>query len=60
MVGKLGYHLVPDPFVMARYWQCVVSGINKKRTVVEKKLRFRGSRIRGVICCADSGAKWKS
>jgi hypothetical protein len=31
MVGKLGYHVVPDPYVNASYWQSVVSGINKKR-----------------------------
>jgi hypothetical protein len=31
MVGKLGYHVLPDAFDMASYWQSVVSGINKKR-----------------------------
>jgi len=31
MVGKLGYHVLPDPYVNASYWQSVVSGINKKR-----------------------------
>jgi hypothetical protein len=31
MVGKLGYHVMPDPYVDASYWQSVVSGINKKR-----------------------------
>ena len=30
MVGKLGYHVVPDPYVDASYWQSVVSGINDK------------------------------
>jgi hypothetical protein len=30
MVGKLGYHVVPDPYVDASYWQSVVSEINKK------------------------------
>ena len=30
MVGKLGYHVVPDPYVEASYWQSVVSEINKK------------------------------
>ena len=30
MVGKLGYHVVPDPYVNASYWQSVVSGINQK------------------------------
>lgn len=30
MVGKLGYHVLPDPYVNASYWQSVVSGINKK------------------------------
>jgi hypothetical protein len=30
MVGKLGYHVMPDPYVDASYWQSVVSGINKK------------------------------
>jgi hypothetical protein len=32
MVGKLGYHVLPDPFVDASYWQSVVSGINQKLT----------------------------
>jgi hypothetical protein len=31
MVGKLGYHVLPDPYVNASYWQSVVSAINKKR-----------------------------
>jgi len=31
MAGKLGYHVLPDPYVNASYWQSVVSGINKKR-----------------------------
>ncbi len=31
MVGKLGYHVLPDPYVDASYWQSVVSEINKKR-----------------------------
>jgi hypothetical protein len=31
MVGKLGYHVMPDPYVDASYWQSVVSAINKKR-----------------------------
>ena len=30
MVGKLGYHVLPDPYVDASYWQSVVSEINKK------------------------------
>jgi len=30
MVGKLGYHVLPDPYVMADYWQSVVSKINKR------------------------------
>lgn len=30
MVGKLGYHVLPDPYVNASYWQSVVSGINQK------------------------------
>jgi hypothetical protein len=30
MVGKLGYHVVPDPYVDASYWQSVVSEINNK------------------------------
>ena len=30
MVGKLGYHVMPDPYVDASYWQSVVSGINEK------------------------------
>jgi hypothetical protein len=30
MVGKLGYHVLPDPYVDASYWQSVVSGINNK------------------------------
>jgi hypothetical protein len=30
MVGKLGYHVLPDPYVDASYWQGVVSEINKK------------------------------
>ncbi len=30
MVGKLGYHVLPDPYVNANYWKSVVSGINKK------------------------------
>jgi len=29
MVGKLGYHVLPDPYVNASYWQSVVSKINK-------------------------------
>jgi hypothetical protein len=28
MVGKLGYHVMPDPYVDASYWQSVVSRIN--------------------------------
>jgi hypothetical protein len=31
MVGKLGYHVLPDPYVNPSYWQSVVSGINEKR-----------------------------
>jgi hypothetical protein len=31
MVGRLGYHVVPDPYVNASYWQSVVSEINAKR-----------------------------
>ena len=31
MVGKLGYHVLPDPYTNASYWQSVVSAINKKR-----------------------------
>jgi hypothetical protein len=31
MVGRLGYHVVPDPYVNASYWQSVVSEINKQR-----------------------------
>jgi len=30
MVGKLGYHVLPDPYLDASYWQSVVSGINHK------------------------------
>jgi hypothetical protein len=30
MVGKLGYHVLPDPYVDASYWQSVVSEINQK------------------------------
>jgi hypothetical protein len=30
MVGKLGYHVMPDPYVNASYWQGVVSEINQK------------------------------
>ncbi|HEX8816304.1 MAG TPA: hypothetical protein VF753_12450 [Terriglobales bacterium] len=30
MVGKLGYHVMPDPYVDASYWQSVVSEINKQ------------------------------
>jgi hypothetical protein len=30
MVGKLGYHVMPDPYVNASYWQSLVSAINKK------------------------------
>jgi hypothetical protein len=29
MVGKLGYHVMPDPYVDADYWKGVVSKINK-------------------------------
>lgn len=30
MLGKLGYHVLPDAFDNASYWQQVVSGINAK------------------------------
>ncbi len=30
MAGKLGYKVMPDPYVNASYWQSVVSEINKK------------------------------
>jgi hypothetical protein len=30
MVGKLGYHVAPDPYTNASYWQNVVSEINKQ------------------------------
>jgi len=30
MVGKLGYHVLPDPYVKPIYWQDVVSRINQK------------------------------
>ncbi len=28
MLGQLGYHVIPDPYFNASYWQQVVSGIN--------------------------------
>jgi len=31
MAGKLGYHVLPDPYTNASYWQTVVSEINKER-----------------------------
>jgi hypothetical protein len=31
MLGKLGYHVLPDAYLNPGYWQSVVSGINKKR-----------------------------
>jgi hypothetical protein len=31
MLGKLGYHVLPDAYDNASYWQSVVSEINKKR-----------------------------
>jgi hypothetical protein len=30
MLGQLGYHVMPDPYVNASYWQSVVSEINKE------------------------------